>query len=72
MSENGNNGNFNGYKLAAVLLGAVVVAVLAIIVFCHVAVWLMWVGFITVVVLGIWMAVLIRRGVQRIEEETDE
>lgn len=52
-------------------LGILAVAILAVVLFCHVVYWLMWIGLATVIVVIIIMVVYARKGAEKIEDEID-
>lgn len=51
------------------VIGIIAVAILAVIIFCHVVYWLIWIGAATVVVLAIVICVLIAKTVNKIKND---
>lgn len=59
------------FKLWCWVLGIIAVSVLAVIVFCHVVYWLIWIGAITVIAIVIAIAVMVTRGMRRLKDDID-
>ena len=51
------------------VIGIIAAAILAVIIFCHVVYWLIWIGAATVVVLAIVICVLIAKTVNKIKND---
>ncbi len=62
----------NNAKVWCWVLGILAVAILAIIVFCKVVYWLIWIGAFTVLVLLGFIIYYARKGANRIEDDIDQ
>ena len=69
MDENVQTRPASKIRAWSVVLGIIAIAILAIIVFCHVAYWLMWIGAITVIVLLVIVAANIAKGARKIKRD---
>lgn len=61
----------NNAKTLCWVLGILVVAILSVIIFCHIVKWLIWIGACTVLVFLIIMVYYIRKGTKEINDEIE-
>lgn len=61
-----------GIKIWIWAIAIVAIIILSVIIFCHVAYWLMCVGAATVAILGIAIAILAAKALRKIKQDTDQ
>jgi len=52
------------------IIGITAIAILAVIVFCHIAYWLMWIGAASVLILFIFLVYYANKGARKMRNDT--